>query len=229
MNSYRFALKFLRAGFPMHQLGAIAVLAITGLLFMPLSALAHHPFGGETPTYAIEAFLSGLGHPIIGLDHLAFVITAGLLAAVMGRGLSIPIAFVIASLAGTGIHMMELTLPASEFFIAASVLLFGILLAVKKQPHSMAVMVAAAIAGIFHGYAYGEAIVGAEMGPLAAYLFGFTFIQMAIALAAHWIGKTALAKTSGPSRLTLRFAGFVVCGCGVTFLSTLIVDTLLPV
>ncbi|MEL7313331.1 MAG: HupE/UreJ family protein [Cyanobacteria bacterium J06559_3] len=213
----------------MQQIGAIALLAIVGLLFTPSLVLAHHPFGGETPTTAVEAFLSGLGHPIIGLDHLAFVITAGLLAAVVRRGLSIPIAFVIASLAGTGIHVMELALPAPEFFIAASVLLFGILLAVKSQPHSMAVAVAAMIAGLFHGYAYGEAIVGAEMAPLAAYLLGFAFIQMAIASASYWIGKAVLKQTPEPSNLTLRFAGFVVCGCGVTFLSSLLMDTLLPV
>lgn len=227
MNSYRVALRVLKADCSMHQIGAITLLSIVGLLFTPLSALAHHPFGGETPTTAVEAFLSGLGHPVIGLDHLAFVITVGLLAAVMERGVSIPVTFVAASLVGTGIHVMELTLPAPEFFIAASVLLFGMLLAMKNQPHSTAVILAAAIAGLFHGYAYGEAIVGSEMATLAAYLLGFAFIQMAIASVAYWIGKTALAKKPEPSSLTLRFAGFVVCGCGATFLSTLIMDTLL--
>lgn len=122
---------------PALRIGVLGLVITTGLLLASTPALAHHPFGGQTPTNAIQGFLSGMGHPVIGLDHLAFVITAGLLAAVMGRGLSIPIAFVVASLAGTGIHLMELDRPAPEFFISASVLLFSVLLGLKQQPHTM--------------------------------------------------------------------------------------------
>lgn len=210
------------------QLGLVAFLAIAGLFFTPIPVLAHHPFGGDTPANAIEGFLSGLGHPVIGLDHLTFVIAAGLLAAVMGRSLSVPVVFVVVSFAGTGVHLLGLDLPAAEFFIAASVLLFGILLAMKDQPNNRVVMVLAAVAGLFHGYAYGEAIVGAEMGPLAAYLLGFAFIQAAIAFAAYRVGQTILKHAAEPLGLSLRFAGFVICGVGATFLTTLFVDTIFP-
>ena len=37
-----------------------------------------------------------------------------------------------------------------------------------------------AVAGLFHGYAYGEAIVGAETAPLAAYFLGFALIQFVL-------------------------------------------------
>jgi urease accessory protein len=37
-------------------------------------------------------------------------------------------------------------------------------------------------AGIFHGYAYGESIVGAEPAPLAAYVIGLGVIQYGIAV-----------------------------------------------
>ena len=43
-------------------------------------ALAHHPFGGETPRTIAEGLLSGLGHPVIGLDHLAFTVAIGTIA-----------------------------------------------------------------------------------------------------------------------------------------------------
>jgi len=33
------------------------------------------------------------------------------------------------------------------------------------------------IAGIFHGYAYGESIIGARVAALVAYLIGFTVIH----------------------------------------------------
>ena len=229
MNPYFAALSSLKdrplLSLSLRNLIGLVFLGITGLLFNSVPALAHHPFSGETPDNAIEAFLSGMGHPVIGLDHLAFVITAGLLAAAIGRGLMIPVAFVAASLVGAGIHLMNLDLLAPELVISASVLLFGVLLALKKQPNNAVIIGLAAIVGIFHGYAYGEAIVGAEMGPLVAYLLGFAFIQVAIAAAAYWVGQNVSTKAAESSGSPLRFAGFVICGFGGAFLSTLIIDS----
>lgn len=199
-------------------------LAVTvGLLLVSTPAFAHHPFGGETPSNAIQGFLSGLGHPVIGLDHLAFVIAAGLLAALMGQGLSIPFSFVLASLAGTGLHLRAFDLPAPEFSISASVLLFGILLAMRKRPPLVVVLGLAALAGLFHGYAYGEAIVGADMAPLLAYLLGFTSIQMSIAVAAYWAAKR-LGAGGEQGTLNLRFAGFTLAGVGAAFLSGVVLS-----
>ena len=229
MNRFFVALEPTKASLLFRYTGLLTFLAIPGLLFRPIPVFAHHPFGGNTPTNAVEGVLSGLGHPVIGLDHLAFVIAAGLLAAVIGRGLLIPISFVVGSLAGPGVHLMALNLPATEWVIAASVFLFGVLLSAKSQPKTPVVIGLAAVAGLFHGYAYGEAIVGAEMGPLVAYLLGFSFIQLAIALGAYWVGRTPLKATAESSGLTLRFAGFVICGVGAAFLSTLIVDAFLAV
>src|SRR5262249_61127194 len=42
-------------------------------------ASAHHLMGGKLPGNAWEGFLSGLGHPIIGPDHFAFVVGVGLI------------------------------------------------------------------------------------------------------------------------------------------------------
>ncbi len=200
------------------RMGRVGLVVTAGLLLAASPALAHHPLGGQTPANAIQGFLSGLGHPVIGLDHLAFVVTIGLLAAVMGRGLVIPVSFVLASLAGTGIHLMELDLPAPEFFISASVLLFGVLLALRKQPHMAIVCGLATLAGLFHGYAYGEAVVGADMAPLMAYLLGFATIQMGIAAAAYKVAQRVGASPEG-SALSLRFAGFALAGVGAAFLS----------
>ena len=189
-----------------------------GLVGLSTLAMAHHPFGGQTPTNAIQGFLSGLGHPVIGVDHLAFVVLVGCLAAVMSLGMRIPMAFIAASLAGTGLHLMGVDLPAPELVIAASVLLFGILLALKEQPNGYIVMVLAGLAGVFHGYAYGEAVVGASMGPVVAYLLGFASIQLLISLGAYYIAKRLSTGTHAES-LNVRFAGFTFTGIGLAFLS----------
>lgn len=196
------------------RFGGIGLVAAAGLL-VATPALAHHPFGGQAPSNAVEGFLSGMGHPVIGLDHLAFVVTAGLLAAALGRGLMIPVGFVVASLAGTGLHLLGLDLPAPEFTISASVLLFGVILALKNRPQAAVVTALAFLAGLFHGYAYGEAVVGAEMAPLVSYLLGFTIIQGMMAVTAYWIAN----KLTEGSALGLRFAGFALAGAGAAFLS----------
>ena len=228
MNLRVLALRSLKTLIVSQKLSAVSLAALVVILFVATPALAHHPFGGETPDNVVETFLSGMGHPVIGIDHLAFVIAAGLLAAAMGGGLGIQIAFVVATILGTGIHLISIDLPLPELVISASVLLFGALLAMKTQPANPVVVGLAAVAGIFHGFAYGEAIFGAEMGPLVAYLLGFATIQLGISAGAYWVAKTILVNRVEPSGLALRFVGFVICGVGTTFLTTMIVDSIFP-
>lgn len=194
-------------------------LGLAALLLLSPPALAHHPLGGRLPSNIFEGLFSGFAHPVIGLDHLAFVIAAGLVGALMSRGIVIPVAFVLASLGGTGLHLLLFDLPVPEFVIAASVLLFGIVLAWGRSLNVPLVVALGAIAGIFHGYAYGEAVVGAEMAPLFAYLVGFASIQLVISLAACNVGRILLKVNAIEGLLRLRFMGFALCGVGVVFLS----------
>jgi urease accessory protein len=201
------------------------------LLSITFPAFAHHPMGGKTPANFFQGFLSGLAHPVIGLDHLAFVIAIGLLAVTKKQGITIPIAFILAAMAGTGIHITGTNLPAVEFFVSGSILLFGILLASRNSLPSLAIAALAALAGLFHGYAYGEAIFGAETTPLLSYLAGFTIVQSVISLAAFWIGKTVIVDRESQlqSLSKLRSAGLVICGIGLTFFVSQIIDTIFPV
>ncbi len=228
MNLSVASTKLLKFG-RLFRLRFIAFLTITSFLFIPLPVKAHHPLGGGTPTNFFEGFMSGIGHPVIGVDHLVFVISVGLLAAITHQGIKIPLAFAFAAMAGTGLHLMEIDLPAPELIISGSVLLFGVFLALKNRPHSLVLTGLAAIMGLFHGYAYGEAIFGAEITPLVAYLAGFTAIQLIIATAAFFVGKTLMQQASEQPNLPFRFAGFTICGVGAAFLSTLILETIFPV
>jgi urease accessory protein len=206
------------------------VLLGINLVFNTAPALAHHPNGGEIPANFGEGFMSGLGHPVIGIDHLAFVIAIGLLAALSTKfGMMIPTAFVIATAVGTGIHLQSINLPVPELVISASVLLMGIFLAQKNQMNWSLLIVISAIAGIFHGYVYGESIVGAEKSALGAYLLGFCLIQLGISAIAFYSGQTFLNKSTVKSPLSLRFAGFTICGIGISFLGNVIIGLLFPV
>lgn len=198
-------------------IGIVSTISLI-LGFSSLPALAHHPFGGQTPSNFWEGFLSGLGHPVIGIDHLTFVIAVGLMAGLLRYGLALPFAFIITAIAGTGLHIMGINLPLPELMIAGSVLLFGGLLAWGKTLPPMVMIGLAGIAGLFHGYAYGEAIIGADMNPLAAYLLGFSCIQGAIAYGAYGVSNYWQQRsTSLHGALNLRFAGFLIAGAGIAF------------
>lgn len=206
------------------QASIIPAIVGIGWLFVATPAFAHHALGGRLPVNFWEGFISGLAHPVIGSDHFAFVVAVGLLSATIQQGILIPIAFVLTAMAGTGIHLMQLGLPAVEFFVSGSILLFGILLVMKDRLNVAVVMSLAAIAGLFHGYAYGETIFGAEMTPITAYLAGFSAIQLVIALSAFAVGKTMLRAQAKPqSASKLRSIGFVICGIGIAFLSNQII------
>ncbi|MGB3295642.1 MAG: HupE/UreJ family protein [Phormidesmis sp.] len=207
--------------------GLLSVLTVGLLTCMMVlagasAASAHHPFGGTTPSTLFEGFLSGVGHPLIGPDHFAFIVAVGLLAVVKKQGMLIPIAFVLSSLAGTGLHLASLDLPAPEFFVSASVLLFGVFLAMKQRPTTAVISGLAVIAGLFHGYAYGEAIIGAQMTPLVSYLAGFTLVQLGVSITAFKVAKAIVKGAKDPSWMPLRFAGFTIGGIGAAFLSSIV-------
>lgn len=210
----------------------LLMVAITAWLSTATPAMAHHAMGGKLPTNLVQGFLSGLAHPLIGPDHFAFIVAAGLLAVTRKQGILIPIAFVLTAMIGTGLHLANLSLPGVELFVSGSIVLFGILLARKNSLNTAMVVGLSAVAGMFHGYAYGEAIFGAEMTPLLSYLIGFTVIQLVVSLTAFWIGKTVVLarETEEPAQSAqLRAAGLVICGVGLAFFVSQVVNVLLPV
>ena len=85
--------------------------------------------GGKIPTTFVEGFLSGLGHPVIGPDHLAFLLAIGVAVGVGGLNLVLPSLFVVASAIGVTLHVNGVNLPGAEIVVAVSVLFAGFLIA----------------------------------------------------------------------------------------------------
>jgi urease accessory protein len=113
--------------------------------------------------------------------------------------------------------MQEINLPGVELLIALSVVGIGVLLAGDWSKLGRGTWAAIfAVAGLFHGYAFGESIVGAEPAPLGAYLVGLALIQSAIA-----VGTAALTSRQAwtSNALAPRLVGAVVLGVGITALA----------
>ena len=188
--------------------------AIAALAILAEPAFAHHLMGGRMPATFGEGILSGLGHPVIGLDHFAAVVAVGCLAAAHRAGAALAIAFVIAMMCGVAIHLQAVTVPAAEILVAVSVILLGTILLRHPDLPSTGVLALFVVVGLIHGYALGESIYGAEPTPLYAYLLGLAFIQSAIALAAMSAARVLVRSDA----MKLRLIGAGINGIGLAVL-----------
>lgn len=177
-------------------------------------ALAHHMTGGRTPATFAEGILSGLGHPVIGIDHLAFLVAVGLAVGIARLSILAPAIFVVASAAGVALHVAGMNVPAPEIAVAVSVIFAGAVIARGLTLGTFAWAAVFAIGGLFHGYAYGESIYGAEATPLWAYLLGLVVIQTLLAC-----GIAALIQKYQTGALAPRLVGACVAGIGLAVLA----------
>lgn len=191
----------------------IATAAAAATLLVPGAALAHHPLGGTTPATLTDGLLSGIGHPILGLDHLAFIVVMGVAAMLAGRRLSAPLAYIATMLVGVALHLAAVTVPFAEAAIALSLLGVGAMVASGRSFAAPVWLGAFALAGLFHGFAFGESIYGAEATPLVAYLVGLGVTQWAIAVLAG-LAAVSLANASRGLQ-PARLAGAAVMGMGL--------------
>ncbi len=203
----------------MNRLPGIAMSTIAAAIALPNAALAHHAMDGILPATFAQGLLSGLGHPIIGLDHFAYVIGIGVVAAVAGLGVALPLLFVAFMCAGLSLHFTGLNIPANELLIAMSVILVGAAVVWSRVAAGAALAASAlfAIAGTLHGYAFAESIIGAEATPLAAYVLGLVVVQSAIALGAYALTRAVLSETLAVPRGLPRAAGAMIMLAGVYF------------
>ena len=181
----------------------LGVLALMMMIAQP--AWAHHPMGGKLPQTFLQGLLSGFGHPVIGVDHLAAIVGVGILAALAGRSAAVVLAFSVAVIAGVGLHLSGIDLPASELFVGLTTLLIGALVILRQSMSAGRALLLFALAGLVHGYALGESIVGAEASPLVAYLLGLLIMQTAI-------GVSVYAAVRSLARWPARTAGLTVVG-----------------
>ena len=192
------------------------VLAGLPFLLAAAPASAHHVMDGALPATFMQGLLSGIGHPVIGLDHFAFVVALGVAAAFMRTVWAPPLAAVAGMAAGCLLAVGSVTLPMVEPIVALSVLLLGGMVLFGRRLPASAGAALFAFAGLFHGAAYGAAVIGAETTSIAAYLIGFSAVQMAIALAAALLVRSVW-KAGSAAAVQPRLAGAVCAGIGLVF------------
>lgn len=181
-------------------------------------ALAHHALGGLPMETAVDGALSGIGHPVLGFDHLFFVVAMGVAAVFTGRAFAAPAAYIVAMLVGCGLMYSGIGLPMKEVVIVASLVVMGVTLASGRALGLTTSLVLFAGFGLFHGSAFGDSIAAQEGGVNAAvlvgYLVGLGAVQYMIAIAAGWAVSKVTAGADA-SAVNPRLVGAATAGVGV--------------
>lgn len=176
---------------------------------------AHHVMEYALPATWLDGFLSGLGHPVIGVDHFLFIAGAGILAAQWRRGYLLPLVFVAASLLAAAVRAGGAAWEMGEVWVAASLVVLGVVMLIARHIGLGWIALLFAASGAIHGYALGQSIVGAEATPLLAYFAGLMLVQCAVAIGAC-AGASWLSERR--PRLPLRqVAGTAVGAAGLIF------------
>lgn len=193
--------------------------SIAATALLPCPAWAHHFMDGGLPQTLMQGLLSGIGHPLIGADHAAFIVAAGFFLALIPRGMWGVLALIAGSLAGAALHLAGVDLPWGEVGVALSVILIGGLVMARRRIPLSWLAVGMALAGVLHGHAYAETIFGAEPTPLAAYLIGFSLTQLGVATAAFLAHRWLIAARESWAKPVSSGLGTVVGAVGVFFLA----------
>jgi urease accessory protein len=175
----------------------------------PLTAHAHVQ-SGET-----GGFLTGLGHPVSGLDHVLAMIAVGLWGAQLGTPAMwvLPVAFPMMMACGGTLGLIGLPLPGVEIGIAVSAIVLGAMVLSEARPPLGVAIAIVAFFAIFHGHAHGTELPEGQSGLL--YSIGFVVATGCL----HGVGiAIGLIHRWQAGKLALRFAGAVVALAGLYFL-----------
>jgi urease accessory protein len=187
---------------------AEVVLALL-LLLAAVPASAHEQSGQAA------GFLTGLKHPVSGLDHVLAMISVGLWGAQLGTPAVwlLPVVFPMVMAFGGFLGLLGVPLPGTEVGIALSAILLGLMVALEARPPVWVAATLVGFFGIFHGYAHGTELPAGENALL--YSVGFVMATGGL----HGIGiGIGVAHRWTAGRVALRIAGALVAIAGVFFL-----------
>jgi urease accessory protein len=161
--------------------------------------------------------MSGLTHPIFGLDHLIAMLAVGIVSVQMGDKyiFRVPLIFVIAMVVGAAVGLAGYSVSFVEEGISLSVLLLGTaIVIVKSDKYVLGIMAFVAYFGFLHGYAHG-AEMPESIGPI---YYGGGFLTSTVAIHLLGVGLAHLFKAKNGLYSYLRIVGVGMACVGAVFL-----------
>ena len=194
-------------------------LGIIPLLLLGSPAFAHHPFGMGDSSQLTRwtGLVSGIGHPLLGPDHLLFLVAISFI------GLKRPIAWILPMLAiGLGgslisqfIPIPDAVAPWAEALVSLSLVAEGFI--------ALSVAPATWLLPLFglHGFLLGSTIVGAEPTPLLTYFLGLLIGQGVLLALVCSLSKTVINRLGEQGR---RLGAGIWIGIGIAFSWVALID-----
>ena len=148
--------------------------------------------------------VSGLGHPVSGLDHVLAMVAVGLWGAQLGVPALwlLPVTFPMMMALGGLLGLLGVPLPGIEVGIAASAILLGLAVMSELRPPLAAAVLLVALFAIFHGHAHGTELPAGQSALL--YSMGFVVatgclhgLGIAVGLIHRWRWGKALLRVTG--------------------------------
>jgi len=190
---------------PRHLVGILlALLALTSA-----AAWAHEKTGQAA------GFLTGLSHPVSGLDHVLAMVAVGLWGAVLGPPAIwvLPVAFPLVMALGGLLGLLGIPVPRVEVGIAVSAIALGAMVLAEARPPLWLAAAIVAFFAIFHGHAHGRELPEGT----SALLYSLGFVVATGLL--HAIGiLLGVARRWSAGRQAVRIAGGGVACAGLFFL-----------
>lgn len=179
------------------------------ILAAPCLAQAHSETG------AVGGFISGLVHPLNGLDHIAAMVAVGIWGAFLGTPAMwlLPVIFPLVMALGGALGVLGVPMPGVEVGIALSGIVLGGMVLTAARPPLWVASVLVAIFAIFHGYAHGVELPHAANA--ITYAVGFVVATGLLHLAGIAVGLLVRWRWG---RVVVRATGGVIAATGFAFL-----------
>ena len=160
-------------------------------------------------------FLTGMHHPISGLDHVLAMVAVGLWGAQLGAPAIwlLTVTFPMVMAFGGFLGLLGVPIPGVELGIALSAILLGSMVATEAHPPLWLAATLVGFFAIFHGHAHGTELPAGENGLL--YSVGFVIVTGCLHATGISIG---LIHRWRSGRIALRVAGATVAAAGLVFL-----------
>lgn len=181
------------------------------LLILPAMALAHV----DSSANGSAGFITGMLHPVTGLDHVIAMVAVGLWGAQLGMPALwvLPVAFPMIMALGGAIGAIGIALPGVEIGIALSGLFLGLMVLFNVRMPLWAALIPVSFFAVFHGHAHGTEMPNFAV-PLL-YAAGFVIATGLLHLCGIAVG--ALWKWS-IGQWIVRGVGGIIAALGASFL-----------
>jgi len=194
-----------------------ACLIAATLVAMPALVNAHTGAGAA----GYGGFISGLLHPVTGLDHVVAMVAVGLWGAILGAPAiwALPIAFPLVMTFGAVLGVLGVPLPGIETGIAASGIVLGTMVMLNARPPLAVAFSLISVFAIFHGHAHGAELP--ESGVPVFYAAGFVIATGLLHLSGIALG---LLLRWPAGRVAVRGTGACIAAAGVYFLLSALIS-----